>query len=206
MTDRHQPADATSADRIAQSGPPACAGRQPIFLVGMMGSGKTTVGRGLAKTLQREFIDLDHELEARCGVRIPVIFEIEGEQGFRKRECQVLDVCSRRPNIVMATGGGAVLSAENRRALRERGIVVYLRATVEELFRRTSRDRNRPLLATADPRATLRELLLQREALYGEIADIVIETGATSVAQIVAQVIQRLDGINKTCGIPSCTP
>ena len=170
-----------------------------------MGSGKTTIGRGLARTLQREFIDLDHELEARCGVRIPVIFEIEGEQGFRKRECQILDVCSRRPNIVMATGGGAVLSAENRRALRERGIVVYLRATVEELFRRTSRDRNRPLLATADPRATLRELLAQREALYAEIADIVIDTGATSVAQIVSQVIQRLDGINKTCGLSSCT-
>ena len=99
-----------------------------------------------------------------------------------------------------------MLAAENRRALRERGIVVYLRATVEELFRRTSRDRNRPLLATADPRATLRDLLLQREALYAEIADIVIDTGATSVAQIVAQVIQRLKGINKTTGIPSCTP
>jgi len=206
MTDRQQPADATAADRIFQSGAPACASGQPIFLVGMMGSGKTTIGRGLARTLQREFIDLDHELEARCGVRIPVIFEIEGEQGFRKRECQVLDACSRRPNIVMATGGGAILSAENRRALRERGIVVYLRATVEELFRRTSRDRNRPLLATADPRATLRDLLLQREALYGEIADIVIDTGSTSVAQIVAQVIQRLEGINKTTGIPSCTP
>ena len=206
MTDRHQPADATAADRIDQSGAPARASDPPIFLVGMMGSGKTTIGRGLARTLQREFIDLDHELEARCGVRIPVIFEIEGEQGFRKRECQVLDSCSRRPNIVMATGGGAVLAAENRRALRERGIVVYLRATVEELFRRTSRDRNRPLLATADPRATLRDLLLQREALYAEIADIVIDTGATSVAQIVAQVIQRLKGINKTTGIPSCTP
>ena len=206
MTDRHQTADPTVADRTAPPGTAPSVPARPIFLVGMMGSGKTTIGRGLARALHRDFLDLDHELEARCGVRIPVIFEIEGEQGFRKRECQVLDVCSRRPNIVMATGGGAVLSAENRRALRERGIVVYLRATVEELFRRTSRDRNRPLLATADPRATLRELLLQREALYGEIADIVIETGATSVAQIVAQVIQRLDGINKTCGIPSCTP
>jgi shikimate kinase len=147
----------------------------PIFLVGMMGAGKTTIGKALARVLQREFIDLDHELEARCGVRIPVIFEIEGEQGFRKRECQVLDDCTVRPNLVMATGGGAVLADENRRALQSRGIVVYLRASVEELFRRTSRDRNRPLLVTPDPKATLRSLLELREPLYTAVADVVVD-------------------------------
>jgi len=169
----------------------------PIFLVGMMGAGKTTIGKGLARALNREFIDLDHELEARCGVRIPVIFEIEGEQGFRKRECQVLDDCTVKPNIVMATGGGAVLAEENRLALQSRGIVLYLRASVEELYRRTSRDRNRPLLATPDPKATLRALLEHREPLYASVADIVVDTGMTSVSQLVAQIVERLRAVNK---------
>ncbi|MDN3988178.1 shikimate kinase [Zwartia vadi] len=169
----------------------------PIFLVGMMGAGKTTIGKALARVLNREFIDLDHELEARCGVRIPVIFEIEGEQGFRKRECQVLDDCTVKPNIVMATGGGAVLAEENRLALKSRGIVLYLRASVEELYRRTSRDRNRPLLATPDPKATLRTLLGQREPLYESVADIVVDTGTTSVNHLVAHIVERLQSVNK---------
>ena len=169
----------------------------PVFLVGMMGAGKTTIGKSLAKALRREFLDLDHELEARCGVRIPTIFEIEGEQGFRKRECQVLDDCTLRPALVMATGGGAVLAADNRQALRTRGVVVYLRASVDELYRRTSRDRNRPLLATADPRGTLRSLLEHREPLYREVADIVVDTGSVSVAQLVVQLIERLKQIDK---------
>jgi shikimate kinase len=175
----------------------ACAIHVPIFLVGMMGAGKTTIGKSLAKALQREFLDLDHELEARCGVRIPTICEIEGETGFRKRECQVLDDCTLRPGLVMATGGGAVLALENRKALRTRGVVVYLRASVDELYRRTSRDRNRPLLATADPRGTLRSLLDLREPLYREVADIVMDTGSTSVAQLVAHLIERLKQIDK---------
>ncbi len=178
----------------------------PIFLIGMMGAGKTTIGKSLARALQREFLDLDHELEARCGVRIPVIFEIEGEQGFRKRECQALDACTLRRNIVLATGGGAVLAAENRQALAQRGIVVYLRATVEELYRRTSRDRNRPLLATPDPRATLRHLLELRDPLYREVADIVVDTGTTTVAQLVVQLVERLTTTEKTFEIKSCTP
>ena len=136
----------------------------PIFLVGMMGAGKTTIGRGLARALGRDFIDLDHELEARCGVRVPVIFEIEGEAGFRRRESAALEECTQRRNIILATGGGAILAAENRSRLRERGIVVYLRASVDELFRRTCRDRNRPLLATADPRGTC---LLYTSARWG---------------------------------------
>jgi shikimate kinase len=175
----------------------ACATHIPIFLVGMMGAGKTTIGKSLAKALQRDFLDLDHELEARCGVRIPTIFEIEGETGFRKRECQVLDDCTLRPGLVMATGGGAVLALENRNALRTRGVVVYLRASVDELHRRTSRDRNRPLLATADPRSTLRNLLELREPLYREVADIVMDTGSTSVSQLVALLIERLKQIDK---------
>ncbi len=141
--------------RPAPCAEPAClAGGLPVFLVGMMGAGKTTIGRGLARALGREFVDLDHELEARCGVRVPVIFEIEGEAGFRRREASALQECTQRRGIVLATGGGAILAPDNRRLLRERGLVVYLRASVDELFRRTSRDRNRPLLATADPRGS----------------------------------------------------
>jgi shikimate kinase len=170
----------------------------PIFLVGMMGAGKTTIGKSLARALQRDFIDLDHELEARCGVKIPVIFEIEGESGFRKRERQVLNECTVRPGIVLATGGGAVLASENRQALRGRGIVVYLRATVEELFRRTSRDRNRPLLATADPKNTLRNLLEMREPLYQEVADLIMDTGTVSVGVLVGQLIEQLKKVDKT--------
>jgi shikimate kinase len=170
----------------------------PIFLVGMMGAGKTTIGKSLARALQRDFLDLDHELEARCGVRIPVIFEIEGETGFRKRERQVLNECTVRPGIVLATGGGAVLASENREALKGRGIVVYLRATVEELFRRTSRDRNRPLLATTDPKATLRNLLDMREPLYQEVADVIMDTGTVSVSVLVGQLIEQLKTIEKT--------
>jgi shikimate kinase len=169
----------------------------PIFLVGMMGAGKTTIGRALARVLHREFIDLDHELESRCGVRIPVIFEIEGEQGFRKRECQVLDDCTVQPNLVMATGGGAVLAEENRQALKSRGIVIYLRATVEELYRRTNRDRNRPLLATPDPKATLKSLLEMREPLYEAVADVVVDTGTIPVSALVANIVEQLRGVDK---------
>ena len=189
--------NATNAAERLPAPQSAWANHTPVFLVGMMGAGKTTIGKSLAKALNREFLDLDHELEARCGVRIPTIFEIEGEVGFRKRECQVLDDCTLRPGLVMATGGGAVLALENRSALRTRGVVVYLRASVEELYRRTSRDRNRPLLATAYPRATLRSLLDLREPLYREVADIVMDTGSTSVAQLVAQLVERLKQIDK---------
>lgn len=169
----------------------------PVFLVGMMGAGKTTIGRGLARLLGREFLDLDHELEARCGVRVPTIFEIEGEAGFRKRESAALASCAGRRNIVMATGGGAVLAAENRAALKRSGIVIYLRASVDELYRRTARDRNRPLLATADPRATLRQLLAAREPLYREVADLTIDTGAMPVNTVVKAIVPLLQQCEK---------
>ncbi|ARP88333.1 shikimate kinase [Bordetella genomosp. 9] len=169
----------------------------PIFLVGMMGAGKTTIGRSLARVLGREFVDLDHELESRCGVRVPVIFEIEGEAGFRKRESAALAQCAARRGIVLATGGGAILSADNRAVLREQGIVVYLRASVDELYRRTCRDRNRPLLATADPRGTLRNLLTQREPLYRDVAHMTIDTGCIPVSTLVKHLLPKLQAYEK---------
>src|SRR5690606_22625898 len=159
---------------------------------GMMGAGKTTIGRHLARALRREFLDLDHELEARCGVRVALIFDIEGEEGFRKRETTALDECSRRSNIVLATGGGAILAPENRQMLRERGLVVYLKAGADELYRRVERDRNRPLLQTADPRERLRSLLEQREPLYESVADVTFETGTMSITQAVRTLVSML--------------
>jgi shikimate kinase len=169
----------------------------PIFLVGMMGAGKTTIGRSLARVLGREFVDLDHELESRCGVRIPLIFEIEGEAGFRKRESAALAQCASRRDVVLATGGGAILAEENRAVLREQGIVIYLRASVDELYRRTCRDRNRPLLATADPRATLRDLLARREPLYTQVAHLTIETGCIPVSTLVKHLVPKLQAYEK---------
>ena len=168
------------------------AGSRPVILVGMMGAGKTTIGRQLARELKREFLDLDHELEARSGVRVATIFEFEGEEGFRKRESAVLDICSRLPGIVLATGGGAILSETNRQIIKDRGIVEYLRASVDELFRRVARDRNRPLLQTADPRARIQELLQRREPLYEEVADVHFETGSASVHHAVRQLLTLL--------------
>jgi shikimate kinase len=164
----------------------------PVFLVGMMGAGKTTIGRQLARLLGREFVDLDQELEARCGVKVSLIFEIEGEAGFRRRESQLLEECTRRRDIVLATGGGAVISPENRRHLKERGVVIYLRATGAELYRRVARDRNRPLLQTADPRARIDSLLAERGPLYDEVASITFETGAVPVAHAVRALVPLL--------------
>lgn len=166
---------------------------QSIFLVGPMGAGKSTVGRFLAERLGYEFIDSDHEIEARTGVTIPMIFDIEGEAGFRQREMTVIDELTQRPNIVLATGGGVVLAEDNRRALRSRGFVIYLRSSVESLVQRTKNDRNRPLLQTDDPEKVIRQILEARDPLYMEIADLVVETQQVSVFRVVKQIHEALE-------------
>lgn len=158
-----------------------------------MGAGKTTIGRLLARRLKREFRDSDHEIEARCGVAIPVIFDIEGEAGFRAREAQVLEELCARSGLVLATGGGAVLARVNRRRLAGAGIVVYLHARPAELWQRLRRDRNRPLLATGDPRAKLEALYAERDPLYREVADLVVESGRASAAALARELLTRLE-------------
>lgn len=158
-----------------------------------MGAGKTTVGRTVAKRLDYPFFDSDHELEARCGVRIPVIFEHEGEAGFRDRETQVIAELTGRRGIVLATGGGAVLREANRAALKANGTVVYLRASPHDLWLRTRHDRNRPLLQTENPKARLEALYAERDPLYREVADFIIETGKPSVAQLANMVLMQLE-------------
>jgi shikimate kinase len=163
-----------------------------LYLVGMMGAGKTTVGRLLARRLKLRFLDADHEIERRCGVKVPLIFEIEGEPGFRAREMQVLAELTALEGVVLATGGGAVLGDENRRRLAAHGTVIYLRANPEELYQRVRHDRNRPLLATPDPLARLRELYGERDALYRSIADVVIDTGRQPVQALARALIEKL--------------
>ena len=158
----------------------------------MMGAGKTTVGRLLARRLKRAFFDSDEQVERRCGVGIPVIFDIEGEAGFRARESQVLAELCAREGIVLATGGGAVLAEENRRRLSARGTVVYLHARPASLWARVRHDRNRPLLATPDPQKRLEELYAQRDPLYREVADLVLDTGAQSVQVLAKELLSRL--------------
>lgn len=163
-----------------------------IYLVGMPGSGKTTIGRQLARRMQRSFVDADHEIEARTGVRIPLIFDIEGEQGFRDRESKVLAELGSRSNQVVATGGGAILRPENRAALKQGGLVVYLHATPHLLFERTRLDQNRPLLQVADPMKKIEELFTQRDPLYREVADIVVNSLGGSISHLVKQIEREL--------------
>ncbi len=157
-----------------------------------MGAGKSTIGRQLSNALKREFKDSDHEIVARTGASIPLIFEIEGEEGFRKREAAMIDELTQLEGIVLATGGGAVLREENRNHLSERGVVIYLYASVEQLFERTSRDRNRPLLQTENPRQKLEELMEQRDPLYREVADMVVHTDDRSIRSVVKEILVRL--------------
>ena len=164
-----------------------------IFFVGLMGAGKTTVGKLLAKRLGKPFYDSDHEIEAKTGVHIPVIFEVEGEAGFRKRECAAIEELTGMHDIVLATGGGAVLSKQNRENLSQHGTVVYLRASVHDLWQRTRNDKHRPLLQTEDPRAKLEKLFTERDPLYREIADIIIDTGEQSIGTIVQQLEDTLN-------------
>jgi shikimate kinase len=163
-----------------------------LFLIGLMGSGKTTIGRQLARRYRKRFVDSDHEIEARTGVSIPVIFEIEGEAGFRRRESSVIDELSREHGLVLATGGGAVLDPANRRCLRERGTVVYLCVPPRVLFERTCRDRNRPLLQVDDPLAKLEQLYAARDPLYRETAHIIVDGGRINAAAMVRRIDQEL--------------
>ena len=163
-----------------------------IFLVGLMGAGKTTVGRLLARRLKLRFYDSDQEIERRCGVKVPLIFEIEGEAGFRAREEQLVAELTALEGIVLATGGGAVLAVASRRDLSARGTVVYLHARPEDLYERVRQDRNRPLLATADPLSRLRELHAERDALYREVAHLILDTGAQSAQVLARELLDKL--------------
>jgi shikimate kinase len=167
-------------------------GRGNIFLVGMMGAGKTTLGKALAQRLAREFIDTDRVLVERTGVPVATVFEIEGEEGFRRRESGVLAELASRADCVVATGGGAILAEENRRVMHAAGTVIYLRARLESLWERTRHDTSRPLLATPDPRATLARLLEERDPLYREAAHLVVETGSQSAGTLVNRVVAAL--------------
>ena len=164
-----------------------------IFLVGLMGAGKTTVGRALARETGKTFYDSDHEVEARTGVRIATIFEIEGEARFRAREHETITDLVQLDNVILATGGGVVLNPDNRRLLAENGTVVYLRAAIDDLLARTQNDKSRPLLQTANPRAKLAELFEARDPLYREIADVVIDTSRQNVHTLVMRLLLRLD-------------
>lgn len=164
-----------------------------FFLVGLMGAGKTTVGRALARMTDKQFLDSDHEIEARTGVRVPLIFEIEGESGFRAREAEVIAELTSLPDIVLATGGGAILDPVNRECLKQNGFVIYLRANVEDLYMRTCHDKNRPLLQTANPKARLQELFEARDPLYREVADLVVDTSRQSVHQLLTRLQKELE-------------
>ena len=157
-----------------------------------MGAGKTTAGRQLSAALAKTFHDTDHEIERRTGVRVAVIFEIEGEAGFRAREKQVVDQLTQLANVVLATGGGVVLDADNRRHLAGRGLVVYLHGQPKDLWYRTRHDKLRPLLQHPDPLAKLQLLYLERDPLYREIADIVIDTGRQSARALLHQLLPQL--------------
>lgn len=164
-----------------------------LILVGPMGAGKSTIGRLLARELHLPFKDSDKEIEVRTGADIPWIFDVEGEAGFREREQAVIADLCREDGLVLATGGGAVLRAENREALRRGGRVIYLHTSVEQQLERTARDRNRPLLQTADPGRVLRELLALRDPLYREVADLVIETDQRPPRLVVQEILERLE-------------
>jgi len=163
-----------------------------LFLVGPMGAGKSTIGKRLAQRLQLEFADSDKEIEKRTGASIALIFELEGEQGFRQREANLIDELSKLDNIVLATGGGAILSSSNRDLLRQRGTTIYLQTSVEFQLLRTSRDSKRPLLQTENPRLKLEELLAVRDPLYLELADIIVRTDGRHVNAVVNEIVKQI--------------
>ena len=157
-----------------------------------MGAGKTTIGRRLAKLLNRQLIDVDKEIEQRTGASIPLIFEMEGEQGFREREKALTAELCRRPNIVLATGGGVVMDPDNRRCLAASGFVVYLRTSIDEQIRRIGQDTNRPMLHTEDRRARLEQLLQVRDPLYQQVADLIVDTDGDNLKLISREILNKL--------------
>jgi shikimate kinase len=176
--------------------------RRNIYLVGLMGAGKTTVGRQLARRLGRDFLDSDHEIVERTGVPVSTIFEIEGEEGFRRRERQAIAELAAMPGIVLATGGGAVLNPENRRNLRDTGWVVYLNVPPALLYERTRHDRNRPLLRVADPLARLEELYALRDPLYRETAHFIVDGGRLVASGIVQLLLREYELKCKNPSLP----
>ncbi len=165
---------------------------QRVFLVGPMGAGKSTIGRLLSKELSRPFKDTDHEIEARTGADIPWIFDMEGEEGFRDRETAMLDELSQLPEVVLATGGGAILRDENRQFLAARGTVIYLETSVDQQYQRTLRDKNRPLIQQDNPREVLEKLLAVRDPLYRSVADLVVSTHQGNPQAVVRKICQFL--------------
>lgn len=169
------------------------AEKRNIFLVGPMGAGKSTIGRQIARSLHLDFYDSDSEIEKRTGADISWVFELEGEEGFRAREEKVIEELTEHMGIVLATGGGSIVSKENRNRLSARGIVVYLKTTIDKQVARTERDKRRPLIANADdPRAVLENLAESRDPLYEEIADVVVETDDQSAKIVATQIIEQL--------------
>ena len=163
-----------------------------IFLVGPMGVGKTTIGKVLADELGLKFFDSDREIEAVTGADIPWIFDMEGESGFRARESKMIAELSSRKGVVLATGGGSVLADENRKCIKDRGFVVYLRASLAQQLERTGRDKNRPLLQTPDPAGKIKELMNIREPLYREVADIIVDTNRRNPRTVSNEIVTRL--------------
>lgn len=163
-----------------------------IFLIGPMGVGKSTIGRKLAALTSKQFIDADQELEARTGVSISVIFDIEGEDGFRRREAALLNELTEKDDIILATGGGAILSEANRQVLRARGYVVYLHADIDTLVKRTHRDRSRPLLQNVDRKKKLQDLMEVREPIYRQEADLVIDTNNESPTTVARKIVEKM--------------
>jgi len=165
---------------------------QNVFLIGPMGAGKSAVGRQLARMLHLNFMDSDDEIELRTGVDISFIFEKEGEEGFRKREAKVIDDLSKIEGIVLATGGGAVVEPQNRSHLGARGFVVYLYTTVDQQLARTQKGRDRPLLENGDRKQILEELMADRESMYRDIADLIVETDGRKVKAVANEILERL--------------
>ena len=164
-----------------------------IFLIGPMGSGKTSIGALIAKALAKEFVDTDQEIEASTGVDISYIFDVEGESGFRKREEALVASMTQKKNIVLATGGGAIESEKNRRCLASNGFVVYLETTIDDQVLRAKPSRKRPLLENVDPKKKLQELMQKRKGLYESIADTIVNTEGHNSHSLAKQVIENCD-------------